>query len=309
MAETAKVVVIGAAGIDTKGRVDTPPIYGIPIPGEIRVSPGGVARNVAENLARLGIQTTLLSVVGDDEAGRQVLEQARRSGIDVSRIVVSGEVQTAAYLAIMDEEGMPLASVYDMRAMALLTPDYIARNSDVIGEADMVIIDANLDHEALKVLFSITKERSIPVCADPTSTELAPRLKPFLKDLFLITPNDVEAQTLCGITVDGRDTAIAAAKELVSQGVDIAIITLAEMGVCYATSTVSGHIPAIKTEIVDFTGAGDALTAGVAFGLLNDFPIDEAVRIGVSAATLTLRCKETVCPDLNLEKVYDGLVI
>jgi len=60
---------------------------------------------------------------------------------------------------------------------------------------------------------------------------------------------------------------------------------------------------------VDRTGAGDALTAGVVFGLLNDFPIDEAVRLGVSAATLTLQCKETVCPDLSLERLYDQLVI
>ncbi len=309
MAETAKVVVIGAAGIDTKGRVDTPPVYGVPIPGEIRVSPGGVARNVAENLARLGIQTALLSVVGDDEAGRQVIEQARRSGIDVSRIVVSPEVQTAAYIAIMDEEGMPLASVYDMRAMELLTPDYIAHNEDILAQADMVIIDANLTHEALEVLFGITGPRGIPVGADPTSTELALRLKPFLDRFYLVTPNEVEAQVLCGITVDGRDTAIAAAKALVSEGVEIAIITLAEMGVCYATPTVSGHVPAIKTEIVDFTGAGDALTAGVAFGLLNGFSLDEAVRFGVSAATLTLRCKETVCPELSLEKVYDEFAI
>jgi pseudouridine kinase len=92
-------------------------------------------------------------------------------------------------------------------------------------------------------------------------------------------------------------------------GVDIAIITLAEKGLCYATPEVGGYIPAIRSEGVDRTGAGDALTAGVVFGLLNDFPIDEAVRLGVSAATLTLQCKETVCPDLGLERLYDQLVI
>jgi len=173
----------------------------------------------------------------------------------------------------------------------------------------MVIIDANLTPEALEVLFQITGKGNIPVCADPTSTELAPRLKPFLKRLFLLTPNEAEAEVLCDITVNDRDTATTAAKVLVSKGVGIAIVTLAEMGVCYATSEVSGHVPAIRTEVVDFTGAGDALTAGVAFGILNDFPLDEAVRFGVSAATLTLRCSETVCPDLSLEKVYDELVI
>ena len=91
-------------------------------------------------------------------------------------------------------------------------------------------------------------------------------------------------------------------------GVDIAIVTLAELGVCYATPEVSGHISALKTQVVNRTGAGDALTAGVVFGLISNFSIDEAVRLGASAAALTLQCFESVCPDLNLDRLYDSLV-
>jgi pseudouridine kinase len=88
----------------------------------------------------------------------------------------------------------------------------------------------------------------------------------------------------------------------------VAIVTLAELGVCYATSEVSGHIPAVQTQVVNRTGAGDALTAGVIFGLLNDFSIDEAVRLGASAAAMTLQYQESVCPDLSLDRLYDALV-
>jgi pseudouridine kinase len=84
---------------------------------------------------------------------------------------------------------------------------------------------------------------------------------------------------------------------------------MAEQGLCYATSETSGYIPAIKTSIVDPTGAGDALSATVIFALLNDIPIDDAVRLGVSAASLTLRYRGAVVPDLSLEKLYDQLVI
>ena len=87
------------------------------------------------------------------------------------------------------------------------------------------------------------------------------------------------------------------------------VIALAAFGVCYATSETSGYIPAIRTEILDPTGAGDALTATVLFALLNDMPIDDAVRLGVSAASLTLRYPGSVVPDLSLEKLYDHLVI
>ena len=89
----------------------------------------------------------------------------------------------------------------------------------------------------------------------------------------------------------------------------MAIVTLAEVGLCYASSQEKGHIPAIECEVADATGAGDALTAGVVYGLVNGFPISEAVRLGVSAATLTLTCVDTVCPDLSLERLYDQLVI
>jgi pseudouridine kinase len=126
----------------------------------------------------------------------------------------------------------------------------------------------------------------------------------------LTTPNITEASILCGQTYSARPRqAIEAAKYLVSQGVRIAIVTLAEFGVCYATSETSGHIPAIRTEIVDPTGAGDALTAAVIFALLNDISLDDAVRLGVSAASFTLRHRGAVVPYLSLEKLYDQLVI
>jgi pseudouridine kinase len=91
--------------------------------------------------------------------------------------------------------------------------------------------------------------------------------------------------------------------------VEIALITLAEFGVVYATSQTSGHISAGLTKIIDPTGAGDALTATVIFALLNDMPLDDAVRLGVTAASLTLRHPGTVIPDLSLEMLYDQLLV
>ena len=98
-----------------------------------------------------------------------------------------------------------------------------------------------------------------------------------------------------------------AAKCLVSQGVEIAIVTMAESGVSYATSETSGYVPPVRTNIVDPTGAGDALTAAVLFGLLNQMPIDDAVRLGVAAESLTMAYRGAVVPDLSLEKLYDQL--
>lgn len=303
------VLVIGASTIDTKGRAREPLVPATSNPGHIRVSAGGVARNVAENLGRLGVHVTFLSAVGDDEAGRHILDTAQQGGVDTGQVIVSSDYHSAAYLAVLDETGALATSIDDMDIMQAITPGYIYARRGLFRDADMVVLDANLSPPALRSALSAARKYDVPVCADPTSTHLAPRLRPHLADLYMITPNVPEAEVLCGETISDRTQATHAAKKLVSLGVGMAVITLAEKGLCYATAETSGYIPAIPSEVVDYTGAGDALTAAIVFGLLNDFAVDEAVRLGVSAATLTLRCEETVCTDLSLERLYDQLVI
>jgi pseudouridine kinase len=173
----------------------------------------------------------------------------------------------------------------------------------------MVVLDSNLPKETIVTLIRVAQRYKVPVCADPTSISLATKLKPLLSQIYMVTPNVAEAQVLCDCTIEDENEAIAAARYLVSAGVEIAIVTLAEEGVVYATANSSGHIPAVATEIVDSTGASDALTATIIFGLLNDIPIDEAVRLAASAAALTLSCTDTVCEDLSLELLYDHLLI
>jgi pseudouridine kinase len=200
-------------------------------------------------------------------------------------------------------------SIDDMVVLSAITPGLIYRHRSLIRDAAMVVVDANLLPPAINSLIHQASKYQVPVSADPTSASLAERLRPHLPALFMVTPDLPEAEVLCGRSLRStRDQGIAAAKQLVAMGVQVAIVTLAELGVCYATSEVSGHIPAVKTQVVDRTGAGDALTAGVVFGLLNDFSVDEAVRLGASAAALTLQYYQSVCPDLSLDCLYDGLV-
>ncbi len=173
----------------------------------------------------------------------------------------------------------------------------------------MVVLDANLTPAAMKSALSLAKKMDVPVCVDPVSVVLASRVNPHLQQLSVIVPNGVEAEALCGLPASDRFEATTAAQRLVSMGVDTAIITLAEKGLVYATSEESGHVPAFGIEIADSTGGGDALTGAVVYGLVNGFSVSEAVRLGVSAATLTLTCADTVCPHLSLEALYDRLII
>jgi pseudouridine kinase len=185
----------------------------------------------------------------------------------------------------------------------------IEERHELIRHAAIVVLDSNLSQETIDAIFRITQRYNIPVCADPTSTVLATRLKPYLSQIRMITPNIAEAQILADCSIENESDSVAVARRLVNAGVKLAVITLAEMGVVYATASSSGHVPARATEVVDLTGASDALTASIVFGLLNDIPTDEAVRLGVSAAALTLASSDSVYRNLNLELLYDSLVI
>jgi pseudouridine kinase len=307
----APVLVIGAAGVDIVGRLKGDLHLETSNPSHIRSSFGGVARNVAENLARLGHPVTLLTAVGQDQAGGQLLEQLSTVGVDTHAILKVSDRPTGVYLAIVNERGELQVALDDMRIISAITPEYLGKQMYLFDKASLLFVDANLSKEALRKAITLAHKRRIPVAADPTAATLAHRLNPFLAKLTMVTPNIPEAGVLCDRTIEAsrRKEAMEAAKCLVAHGVKLAVVTLAQFGVCYATSETSGYVPAIQTEIIDPTGAGDALTAAIIFALLNNIPLDDAIRLGVSAAALTLHCSSAVAPDLTLEKLYNQLVI
>jgi len=305
------VLVIGTSGIDVKGRPFEPLRMGTSNLGRVRNSVGGVARNIAENLARLEVPTTLLSAVGQDDLGEFVVSHTARAGVDVSHMLRLPDVQTGSYVAILDETGKLSVSVSEYDIVNTISPAYLREHRALFASASMIVIDANLSAKSLATVFSLARRYKVPVCADPTSQLLAEKLIPHLPELYMLTPNAVEAAVLCQTDAAPAtsESAIETAQCLVSLGVKIGVVTLAEQGLAYADSSSAGHIPALRTQVVDATGVGDALSAAVIFGLLNDMPLDEAMRLGISAAALTLRTRATVYEGLSLDRLYDELVV
>jgi pseudouridine kinase len=222
--------------------------------------------------------------------------------------VVSSEYETASYVALYHQDKQVWMAFDDMAVMQEITPGYLHRLRGMIKESDIVCMDANLSPRTLKTLFRLTEQYDVPVCADPTAALLAHRLQPHLSMLTAITPDRDEAEVLLGETLKDEDAISVGARGLVQAGVELAIITLGAEGLYYATSEESGRLPAFPVDVVDPTGAGDALTAAVAYGLLEDVSPEEAVRLGMSAAAQTIACHDTVCPYINLELLYERLV-
>ena len=303
------ILVIGAASMDIKGRAREPLIAMTSNPGSINSSCGGEARNIAENLARLGLPVRLLSAVGCDATGTGVLDETLRAGVDVSRVITSSDYRTAAYVAILDDSGNLVVSIDDMQVLKLIRPQYLHRNRGWFKDADMVVLGANLTRTAIESALKIAEHYDVPVAMNTVSVTLAHGIMPFLDRLVLVAANLAETSVIVERPLRDHQDAMSAAKELVGRGVEIAIVTLGENGLCYATSEETGYLEALQCDVVDKTGAGAALMAAVIYGLVNGFPPDEAMRLGVSAATLTLKCSDTVCSDLSLDSLYDQLIV
>ncbi len=257
------------------------------------------------------MSTTLLTAVGRDAEGRRVIRYSREHGVDCSHVRALKSERTSSRVTILKDDGEPLLTINDYEVMSSVDENYLWKHEPLFEQADMIVIDATLTAEALATVFEIAERYHARVCADPTMPTLADRLIPYLPHLYMIAPNADETTALCGLPdpAQDREAAIDTARRLVSMGVEIAVVTLGEQGVAYADGSGGGFIRAMRTQVVDSTGAGDAFSAAVIFGLLNEVPVDEAMRLGMTAASLTLQSRETVLPGLSQELLYDKLVV
>lgn len=305
------IVIIGAASLDVIGLPTTDLQEGSSIAGEAHISYGGVARNVAENLSSLGQPVSLISVVGEDEFGTGLLTHLTEKGVDISGCRRCTTCRTGVYMAMVSADGSRTYALADRQNMKEISSQHLESLEQLFEKAGFIFFDANILPAAIRTILKIARRYNIPVGADPASVMLTPRLKNILPHLDLITPNSREASAILGWDHEpgSQEETMRAARELIDRGVKTVIIPMGEKGVCYATSETSGQIPSILTKVVDPTGAGDALTSVVLYGLLNELSIDDAVRLGVSAASLTLRRFGSVVPDLDLETIYENLVI
>ncbi|MCA9940206.1 MAG: carbohydrate kinase family protein [Anaerolineales bacterium] len=305
------ILVIGATLLDTKGKPLAGLEPGTSNPAHIKHTRGGTARNVAENLGRLGADVLLISAIGDDPTGQRLLGQTAAANVNVEHVLVQPEHHTGAYIAILDDDGGLSVALDDVSVMEQITSRYLYDRRRLFRDACMVMADCSLSVDAWKMVFNLARQYDVPLCADPTSTRLAYKLKPYLPHLHLLVPNEAEAATLLNEDFAGYDpdASVELARQFVRAGVHNAVVTLSDFGLVYATSQETGHIPASYTRMVDSTGTGDAVTAAIMFGMVNELPAIEAIRLGAAAASLTLQTSETVVPNLSLDMLYEHLIV
>lgn len=274
----ADIAVIGGANIDIKAKVNAPNRLGTSNPGIVTTTAGGVGRNIAHNLARLGADVALISVVGHDVHGDAVLAETRRAGVDMSRVVRS-EISTGSYVALLDHDGELISALSDMRCADLLTPEAILAQEAVIGEARLVVADCNLPQESLNLLVEIAGGKLV---IEPVSVPKSRKLIEALKTgpVYLASPNFDQIEQMTGT----RDIENAF-RFLHGKGLTNVVIHAGPEGAFVSDGRDIEHVEAHPPQrIVDVTGAGDAAVAGLVYGLLHDEPLAVAAARGQSLA-------------------------
>jgi pseudouridine kinase len=289
-------VVVGGANTDVVGIPEGALLPRDSNPGHVRVSAGGVARNIAENLGRLGVATQLVTAFGRDDAGAELAAACR----------VADDLPSARYLAIVDAAHDLAVAVNDMRVIDLLTPEALGDPArvELFARADIVVADANLPAESLRWL---ADNVTAPLVVDPVSVAKAPRVAAVLGVLAALTPSAAEAGVLLGRGVSGIDDARRAAEDLVSRGVGAAFVTCGPAGVAWADGDGSGILKAPSVEIASTNGAGDAFCAGIAYALLAGARTAAAAVMGSAMSAVALQAEETVSPTISPETVFGEL--
>lgn len=303
------VVCIGAANLDRKLRSINSMQLGTSNPATAEEVYGGVARNIAENLARLNLPVALLTALGDDGAGRNLQDHAEAAGIDTRGSLKLQDAATGTYTAILDDKGELVVALADMALYDRLTPDFLAGRLPQRAAAAMTVADLNLPAESITALLDSARADNVPLVIVAVSQPKMARLPQALAGLRLLILNRGELETRAGRALPTEADVRAACNALRDQGVQDVIVTCGSQGVYHTRDGELVWLAAHQVEVVDVTGAGDAFSAAVCWSLYQGSgDLTLACRRGLKVAAMTLESPETVSPVLAadvLDEIHD----
>ena len=299
------IACVGAANLDRKLRSLATLTMGTSNPARQDESFGGVARNIAENLARLGAPVSLTTAIGSDSSGRALLAHAEAAGIDTRGTLKLENACSGTYTAVLDDHGEMLVALADMALYDAITPAFLAERAPSALPA-LTVADLNLPLETVAALIAEAAHDAAPLIVVAVSQPKMARLPLDLRGVRLLILNHGELETRIGKKIV-TDADFAAACALVrGQGAQDVIVTRGGKGVVYTRAGGVTQLDAPEARIVDVTGAGDAFAAAVCWSLFQGSEdLELACRRGLKLSAMTLECEETVCPYLDIDSLDD----
>ena len=297
-------VVVGGVNVAIGGRSFAPLIASDSNPGTVSVSLGGVGRNIAHNLCLMGADVRLLAAYGDDMHGQQVVSSCTSLGIDLSHALKVPGGTTSTYLYLTDEQGEMALAVSDMSICEKITPEYLAERAGVLNNARVVVADTNIPAESLTWL---AENCTAPLFIDPVSTTKAEKLRGILGNIHTLKPNRLEAELLSGVSIRNKTDLEAAAKKLLSTGLQRIFISLGGDGALAADASGCRWLKTIPGNMVNTTGCGDAFMAALVWSFMEGLDLEESARVGLAAGSIAMESEQTINPNMSAEALKERM--
>ena len=298
-------VVVGGVNVDIGGRSFAPLVAQDSNPGTVRLSLGGVGRNIAHNLALLGTDVHLLTAYGDDLYGERVAASCSELGIDLSHALRIAGGATSTYLYLTDHRGEMALAVSDMEICKKITPSYLSSQLPLLQNAQVVVADANLSAESLEFL---AENCGAPLFVDPVSTAKAQKLRPILGKIHTLKPNRLEAELLSGVPIRSERDLERAADALTELGVHRLFISLGSQGVYAAMGGERLRLPNLPGQMVNTTGCGDAFMAALVWAYLEGMDLKSTALAGLAAGAIAMESPETINPALSAPALQKRMI-
>ncbi len=274
-------------------------------PGKIKISFGGVCRNIAENLSKVGINTKLISILGEDENGKCMLDHSKKIGYDMEDSLILKDGTTPTYMAILDEKGEMVSGVADMKSIDKMDSKFIDSKATIIEKSEYTVLDSD-NATILEYILKKFKGKT-KFILDPVSAEKAKSIKHLIKYFHTIKPNIHEAEVLSGFKIESIEDLNKAAEYFISLGIENVFISLDAEGIYYKNKFEEGKMKANKVKVKNVTGAGDAFVAGIVYGYMSRLSLKETVKFAITMANLTIAHENTINPDLSYNIVENNI--
>ena len=294
------VVVIGGVNMDIGGSPNKALVAQDSNPGKVRMSLGGVGRNIAHNMSLLGLDVRMLTAFGDDLYAQKIQASCGELGIDISQALQVPGGTTSTYLFITDEQGDMALAVSDMDIYEHVTPQWLATRQNLLDNAQLIMVDTNIPQESIEWLASHVKA---PIFVDPVSTAKAEKLKNCLGQLHTLKPNRIEAELLSGVAITDEESLLKAAETLLATGLQRVFISMGGDGMFAAEGAEHIHVPCYPGKMVNTTGCGDASMAAVAWAFTEDLSLKDSAKAALAAGAIAMEGAETINPAMSAEHI------
>ncbi|BDG60101.1 ribokinase [Caldinitratiruptor microaerophilus] len=282
----ADVVVVGSLNVDLVVRAPRLPNSGETISAQsLDTVPGGKGANQAVAAARLGVSTAMVGRVGEDDFGQLMRKSLGDAGVDVRGVLPVAGQSTGVAVVIVAPGGQN-AILAVPGANGAMGPEAVGEARPLFSSARVILLQLEIPMATVIRAAQLAREAGALVVLDPAPARPLPAHLIRLVDF--VTPNEVEAQALTGITVRGRKEAADAAQELLGQGFRRAIVKLGPEGALFAGPEGTAHVPSPPVKVVDTTAAGDAFAGALAAALAQGLDLHEAVQWGCTAGALAV---------------------